>query len=97
VRTENKKNGIRVSIFYPGRIKTNISLHALEKDGKEHGKMDQGQEKGIPAEKCARIIVKTVKRNRRDAVIARGEAFMVWLKKYIPSLFYSIASKISPT
>ncbi len=97
VRTENKKHGIRVSIFYPGRIKTNISLHALEKEGKEHGKMDQGQEKGIPAEKCARVIVKTVKRDKKDKLIARGETLMVWLKKYFPGLFYFITSRISPT
>ena len=30
VWAENNKNGIRVTVFSPGRVQTNISLHALE-------------------------------------------------------------------
>ncbi|MDQ1332389.1 MAG: hypothetical protein QG576_423, partial [Bacteroidota bacterium] len=35
---ENKKNNIRASVIIPGRVRTNISFHALDPEGKEHGK-----------------------------------------------------------
>ena len=33
---ETNKQGIRVTLFSPGRVRTNISKHALLKDGKGH-------------------------------------------------------------
>ena len=33
LRAENKQNNIKVSIFIPGRVKTNISVNAITKDG----------------------------------------------------------------
>ena len=43
---ENKHKGIRVTIFSPGRVRTNISLHALDKDGNPQGTMDPGTGQG---------------------------------------------------
>ncbi len=40
LRSEVYDYNIKVLIAFPGRIKTNISLHALTKDGTAHGKMD---------------------------------------------------------
>ncbi len=39
---ENKQNNIKTSVLIPGRVRTNISYHALNSKGKEHGKMDEG-------------------------------------------------------
>ncbi len=54
---ENKHNNIRTSVIIPGRVRTGISLHALDSEGKEHGKMDEGQSKGITPDKAAETIL----------------------------------------
>lgn len=85
---------IKTTLVCPGRIKTDISLHALTSDGQPHGKMDPGQQKGIPASDCALKIVKAMRSGKRKVIIAREEKILLFLHEYIPSLFYKIASKI---
>jgi len=93
---ETNQQGIRVTLFSPGRIQTNISLHALEKDGREYGKMDPGQAKGITSEKCAYKMIRAMKRNRKDVLIGGTELVMVWIHKYCKPLYYKLVNKISP-
>ena len=92
---ENHQKGIRVTIFSPGRVRTNISLHALEKNGKEHGKMDPGQAKGITPEQCARQMIRAMKKNRKDVLIGGSELIMVWIHKYCKPLYYKMVNKVS--
>jgi len=91
---ENHRKGIRVTIFSPGRVRTNISLHALEKNGKEHGQMDPGQAKGITPEKCARKMIRAMKRKRKDVLIGGNELVMVWIHKYCKPLYYKMINKV---
>jgi len=95
VWAENHSKGIRITIFSPGRVQTNISFHALEKDGKEHGKMDPGQAKGITPEKCASKMIRSMKRNRKDVLIGGPELVMVWIHKYCKWLYYRMVGKTS--
>ena len=94
---EHYNDNLKINIICPGRIKTDISINSLTKDGTQHGKMDPGQAKGISAEKCAQIIVKSMKRNKRVTVIGMEGRLMVFFKKFMPRLFYKIASNISAT
>ena len=91
---ENKNKGIRVTIFSPGRVRTNISLHALDKDGKPQGTMDPGLDKGITPAECARKMVKAMKRNRKDVLIGSTELVMVWIHKYCKPLYHRMVGKI---
>ncbi len=97
IRLEHKKDNINVTIVCPGRIRTNISVHALNNEGKPYGIMDAGQAKGMPAEKCAVKIIKAISRKKREVYVGGSEILMVYLKKYLPNIFYLISSKISPT
>jgi len=94
---ENKVNNIRASILIPGRVRTNISLHALEKDGKEHGKLDAGQANGITPENAAKQIIRGVKRNKREILVGSGEITMLYIRRLWPWLFFRIADKIKST
>jgi dehydrogenase/reductase SDR family member 7B len=96
LRAELFNQHIYVTIVCPGRVVTNISLNALEKDGTAHGVMDPGQSKGIDAETCARKILKAVQCNRKEIVIGGKEVIMVYIKKFIPALFYLLARKVNP-
>lgn len=97
VWAENNQKGIRVTIFSPGRVRTNISYHALLKDGKEHGIMDPALAKGISPQKCASKMIKAMKRNRKDVLIGGVELVMVWIHKYCKPLYYRMVNKVSAT
>ncbi len=94
---ENKKFNIRSSVIIPGRVRTQISLHALGSDGKEHGKMDDGLAKGISPDKAARIIIRGLVKNKREILVGKGELLMLHIRRYCPSLFFRIADKIKST
>ena len=94
---ENKKNNIRASVIIPGRVRTKISFRALDSEGKEQGKMDPGLDRGITPEKAAKTIIKGIKSNRREILVGGGELFILFIRRFIPFLFFRIADKIKPT
>lgn len=94
---ENKTNNIRASVLIPGRVRTNISFHALEKDGSEHGKLDDGQANGITPEKAASIIVRGVAKNKREILVGSRELTLLYIRRWCPPLFFKIADKIKST
>jgi len=91
---ENKENRIRTSMIIPGRVRTSISLHALDRDGKEYGRMDDGQANGIRPELAAEKIIKGIRRNRREILVGRGELVLLYIRRIWPWLFFRIADKV---
>jgi dehydrogenase/reductase SDR family member 7B len=96
LRTENKANNIQVSIIIPGRIKTNISVNAINKEGKIHAKMDEGQNKGKAADSTAKIIIRKLKRGKKEILVGGNEVIMVHIRRFIPALYYYLSSKVKP-
>lgn len=96
LRAENVKYNIAVSIIIPGRIKTNISVNALDKEGKTHAKMDAGQDSGMSAEKCAKIICKGLKKEKKEILVGGSEVIMVHIRRFLPRLYYYLASRVKP-
>lgn len=94
---ETKKYNIRTSVIIPGRVRTGISLHALDSEGKEHGKMDEGQAKGISPEKAAEIIIKGIIKNKREILVGGNELFMLYIRRLWPWLFFRIGDRINST
>jgi dehydrogenase/reductase SDR family protein 7B len=96
LRAENILNNIRVSMIIPGRIKTNISLNALDKDGNTHNKMDEGQEKGLSAELAAKTIVKKLEKEKKEILVGGSELIMVYIRRFFPRLYYYLSTKVEP-
>ncbi len=96
LRAENATNNIQVSVIIPGRIKTNISINAINKDGKTHAKMDEGQDKGMDAGKAAKVICKKLKRNKKEILVGGNEIIMVHIRRFLPVLYYYLSSKVKP-
>ena len=94
---ELREKAIYVTIVCPGRVKTDISKNALKSDGTPYGKMDDGQNFGIPVEKCARKYLSAIRKRKRETYIGSKEVLMVYFKRYLPRLFYKIASNVKPT
>ncbi|MDX9846686.1 MAG: SDR family NAD(P)-dependent oxidoreductase [Tenuifilaceae bacterium] len=97
LRLELKPLGISVTIAYPGRVNTKISLNAITNEGKSHGVMDPGQANGISAEECARQYIRAIERRKPEKLIGGKELLMVHIKRLFPKLFFRIVGKISPT
>ncbi|MCI4667493.1 MAG: SDR family oxidoreductase [Bacteroidia bacterium] len=87
---------IQVSVINPGRIRTNISLHALQKDGSPQESMDKGLDEGMAPEDCAKRMLKAIYQKKPEANIGGKEIMMVYFKRYMPWLFRRIASKVDP-
>jgi len=94
---ENKKNNIRTSVIIPGRVRTNISYHALNHEGKEHGQMDEGLNKGISPQKAAETIIRGILKNKREILVGGKELIMLYIRRLCPWLFFRIGDKIKST
>ena len=93
LRLEEEENGIKVLMVCPGKISTNISMHALNAKGEEHGKMDRGQNTGISAEQCANEIIAGILKNKEEILIGGREIKAVKVKRLFPKLFGKIIRK----
>jgi short-subunit dehydrogenase len=91
---ENKKFNIKTSVIIPGRVKTLISFHALDPDGREHGKLDDGQAKGVLPQRAAEIIIRGMLKNKREILVGKSELILLHIRRYCPWLFFRIADKI---
>lgn len=96
LRAEESQNGISVTVVCPGRILTNISLHALKADGSEHAVMDHAQKNGISAQKCAKKIFRAVEKKKKEVYVCRKDILMVYFRRYIPYLYYALVGKVKP-
>lgn len=91
---ENKKFNIKASIIIPGRVRTSISFHALDSEGKEHGKLDAGQAKGVLPQQAAETIIRGIIGNKREILVGKNELIMLHIRRCFPWLFFRIADKI---
>ena len=96
LRAELYKENIDVTIVFPGRIKTNISLNALTQDGSKYKKMDDGQAQGVSAVKCANSIIQSIKKKKKEVIIGGKETNLIHIRRFLPSLFYKIIQNIKP-
>lgn len=94
---ENKTANLRASVIIPGRVKTRISFHALDGQGREHGKLDDGQARGMHPDKAAEIIIKGIIRDKREILVGRTELLLLHIRRVCPWLFFRIAGKIKST
>ncbi|WP_343748600.1 SDR family oxidoreductase [Fluviicola sp.] len=94
---EEAKNNISVTIAFPGKINTPISMSALGKDGKAHGEMDHNQATGMPVAECVSILLKAVDKKKKEILIGNKEINAVTLKRFFPKLFWKIIAKQSAT
>lgn len=94
LRMEVHKDNIDVLIVCPGRIKTNISINAITKEGKQHGVMDAPQEAGLPADECARQVIAALKNKEEEIYIGQSrEKRALWLKRMFPKWFSKMIRK----
>ena len=96
LRLETEKQGIKTLIVCPGKIKTEISLHAKQGDGASHNKMDESHVNAMSAEECAMQIIRAIEQEIEEVLIGGKELMAVSLKRFFPRLFARIIRKQNP-
>jgi dehydrogenase/reductase SDR family protein 7B len=98
LRAEVASFGIGVTVLTPGYIRTNISLHAVTKDGSPLGKASINIEQGLSADKAAVQILRVVGRRKNEAYIGKtgGDRVALWLSRWAPGVFMRMAPKLIP-
>ena len=95
LRAEHHDDNIKVTLVLPGYIKTEISYNALTGDGSRQDKMDRGQEKGMSAEKCARLVIKAIESNKHQVYIGGlKEKAGIYLKRLWPKAAALVVRKL---
>lgn len=98
LRAEIHKDNINVLVVTPGSVKTNISVNALEGDGKAHSVTDPAIANGIPVAECVRKIVTAMEQEKSELLIAKGkEKMATYLKRFSPSLLFKLVRNTSST
>lgn len=87
VRAEMQNKNIRITIVIPGFIKTPITQNALTGDGSAYGKMLEIQEKGMPADVCAKKILSAVANAKEEVFVGRSERFSLLFSRLLPRTF----------
>jgi short-subunit dehydrogenase len=94
---EEAPNGIKVTLAYPGKINTPISKSALTASGQAHGTMDRNQATGMPVEHCVTLMLEALAKGKREVLIGGKELIAVYMKRFLPRLFWKIIPKQSAT
>ena len=96
LRMEVHREGVRVMLVCPGKIRTPISMNALTAEGRPFNAMDEGQIKGVPAEVCAERILKGALRGEEEVYIGGREVKALWIKRLSPGLFSRLIRRQKP-
>ena len=97
LRIELDSTNIHILLACPGFIKTKVTLNALTADGSKQGTMDEAQENGMPAQECAKQIIKAIEKKKDEIYIGGKEVKGVLLKRLFPSYFAKIIKKAKVT
>jgi dehydrogenase/reductase SDR family protein 7B len=99
LRAEVSAMNVRVTTFTPGYIRTNISHNALTKDGTPLGTASENIEKGLPADKAAAQMLRSIERGAFEAYIGKGggeEWLALLVNRWAPSFLIRRAGKHPP-
>ena len=97
LRMEVFKNNINVTIVCPGKIKTNISINAMNEKGEKNNIMDPSHANAMPAEECAKKILQAILKKKEEVYIGRWEIVSIYVKRFFPALFSRMIKNVKPT
>ncbi|MFI5154424.1 MAG: SDR family oxidoreductase [Chitinophagales bacterium] len=98
LRAEVSADNIKVTILTPGYIRTNISLHALTKDGTELGLQSKSINNGLAPERAAVQILNAIEKGAYESYIGKfgAERIVLWLNRFAPGILIKRAAKLKP-
>ena len=94
LRAEIADQGIGVSVIFPGFVKTNVSINALNGAGEAQGFDNEVTANGLEPEEFAQSSIKSLLRGQEYIVIGgRKEILGTWVSRLSPALLYKMIRK----
>ncbi len=97
LRIELENPNIHIMLACPGFIKTKVTINALTANGSPQGTMDEAQANGMPAEDCAKEIIRGLENKKEEIFIGGKEVKGVLIKRLFPSYFSKLIRKTKVT
>jgi short-subunit dehydrogenase len=86
IRTELMQDEVHVMWVCPGFTTSNIRHAALNKDGVEQGESPMDEGSMMPADECARHILRAIEKKKRTLVLTFTGKRTVFMNKFLPGL-----------
>jgi NAD(P)-dependent dehydrogenase (short-subunit alcohol dehydrogenase family) len=93
LRIELAKDGVSVSVAYPGFVATDIASRRIGPDGKVFGNRQVESRDVMPVEECARQIISLSAARGREVVMTRRARVGQWLRLVAPGMVDGIAAR----
>ena len=98
IRVENLKKGLHVLVAAPGFTASNIRKTALDQSGHQQGESPREENKMMTAEECASIIIKGIKKRKREVIMTFTEGKLTvflskWMPRFVEKLTFSVMAK----
>lgn len=94
LRAEVAEHGVQVSVVFPGFVKTNVSLNALNGEGKPQGHQDSAIENGLDADEFAQTVLAALLEGQEYIVVGGlKEKLGVLVSRLSPKLLYKMIRK----
>ena len=94
LRAEVEGHGVKVSVVFPGFVKTNVSLNALNGEGKPQGHQDSAIENGLDADEFAQTVLAALLEEQEYIVVGGlKEKLGVLVSRLSPPLLYKMIRK----
>lgn len=95
LRAEVSQEGVKVSVIFPGFVKTNVSFNALNGEGKPQGHQDEAIENGLEPDLFAQTTVSALLAGEEYIVVGGAkEKLGVWVSRLSPSTLYKMIRKM---
>lgn len=96
LRAEIHDDGLRVTLFCPGYVDTEITMNAVTGSGEKFGVAAEAQKNGVSAEKAASKLLDAVQRGVPEAYVGGKELAGIYIQRLSPSLASRLV-RILPT
>ena len=95
LRAEVAAQGVQVSVIFPGFVKTNVSINALDGAGKPQGYDNDATANGLDADDFAAQSVKALMQGEEYIVVGGAkEKLGVWVSRLSPPTLYKMIRKM---
>jgi short-subunit dehydrogenase len=91
LRAEVKAAGVGVTLAYPGVVATQIRHRGYNAAGGQLGHSSLKEDKAMPVEECAALILDGMERRKREVVMSAKGKLGRWLKLIAPGVVERIA------
>jgi short-subunit dehydrogenase len=91
LRAEMKGSGVGVTTAYPGVVDTRIRYRGYNAAGGELGSSSLKEEKAMPVQECAALIIDGMDRRKREVVMSAKGKLGRWMKLIAPGMVENMA------